>query len=162
LSNLIERGDRYDLIVSRAVLEHVHDLDGHLGALRALLAPNGVIAIGWGPLWHSPYGAHITYLTRFPWAHLLFPARIILRARARARPNGPVAQAYSDWVNCHPLAEYERAFRASGLEQIDWRENVSGRPAARAFRTLARVPGARRYATFNVYGAWRETAATGR
>lgn len=36
-------GSRFDLIVSRAVLEHVHDLDGAFAAMDQLLEPGGTI-----------------------------------------------------------------------------------------------------------------------
>jgi len=54
------------------------------------LAHGWRIAIGFGPLWKSPYGGHIGYMTRLPWAHLLFSERAIMRERRRFFPNDPV------------------------------------------------------------------------
>src|SRR5580704_18667236 len=52
-------GERYDLIVSNSVFEHVTDLKGVLGAFRGLLRPAGRVAIFSGSLWHSSIGGHI-------------------------------------------------------------------------------------------------------
>jgi SAM-dependent methyltransferase len=60
-------GERYDLIVSNSVFEHVMDLKGVLGAFRGLLRPGGRVAIFSGSLWHSSIGGHIG---RGPWEHL--------------------------------------------------------------------------------------------
>jgi SAM-dependent methyltransferase len=52
-------GERYDLIVSNGVFEHVMDLKGVLGAFRALLRPTGRVAIFADGLWYSSIGGHI-------------------------------------------------------------------------------------------------------
>jgi SAM-dependent methyltransferase len=60
-------GERYDLIVSNSVFEHVMDLKGVLGAFRALLRPAGRVAIFSGSLWYSSIGGHIG---EGPWEHI--------------------------------------------------------------------------------------------
>ena len=59
--------DRYDLIVSNGVFEHVMDLKGVLGAFRTLLRPGGRVAIFADGLWYSSIGGHIG---SDPWEHL--------------------------------------------------------------------------------------------
>jgi tetratricopeptide (TPR) repeat protein len=60
-------GERFDLIVSNGVFEHVFDLNGTLEALRRLLRPNGRIAIYADGLWYSSSGGHTS---TFLWEHL--------------------------------------------------------------------------------------------
>jgi SAM-dependent methyltransferase len=60
-------GERYDLIVSNSVFEHVMDLKGVLGAFRGLLRPGGRVVIFSGSLWYSSIGGHVG---RGPWEHL--------------------------------------------------------------------------------------------
>jgi SAM-dependent methyltransferase len=62
-------GDRYDLIVSNGVFEHVMDLKGVLGAFRSLLRSNGRVAIFADTLWYSSIGGHIGG-EQEPWEHL--------------------------------------------------------------------------------------------
>ena len=52
-------GERYDLIVSNGVFEHVMDLMGVLTAFRDLLRPGGRVAIFADGLWYSSIGGHI-------------------------------------------------------------------------------------------------------
>lgn len=52
-------GERYDLIVSNGVFEHVMDLKGVLGAFRELLRPGGRVATFADGLWYSSIGGHI-------------------------------------------------------------------------------------------------------
>jgi SAM-dependent methyltransferase len=52
-------GERYDLIVSNGVFEHVMDLKGVLAASRELLKPSGRVAIFADGLWYSSIGGHI-------------------------------------------------------------------------------------------------------
>jgi len=52
-------GERFDLIVSNGVFEHVMDLKGVLGAFRDLLKPAGRVAIFADGLWYSSIGGHI-------------------------------------------------------------------------------------------------------
>jgi SAM-dependent methyltransferase len=59
--------DRFDLVVSNGVFEHVLDLKGVLSAFRACLRPQGRIAIFADGLWFSSLGGHIG---KGPWEHL--------------------------------------------------------------------------------------------
>ncbi|MFS2004302.1 class I SAM-dependent methyltransferase [Duganella sp. CT11-25] len=63
----IDHPQRYDLIISNGVFEHVMDLKGVLNAFRPLLRPGGRIAIYADGLWFSAIGGH---LGRTNWEHL--------------------------------------------------------------------------------------------
>jgi SAM-dependent methyltransferase len=65
-------GERYDLIVSNGVFEHVMDLKGVLAAFREVLRPGGRVAISADSLWYSSVGGHINGepYGGEPWEHL--------------------------------------------------------------------------------------------
>jgi SAM-dependent methyltransferase len=62
-------GERYDLVVSNGVFEHVMDLKGVLGAFRSLLRSEGRVAIFADALWYSSIGGHVGP-EQEPWEHL--------------------------------------------------------------------------------------------
>jgi SAM-dependent methyltransferase len=63
-------GEKFDLIVSNGVFEHILDLKGVLGAFRPLLNPGGRVAIFADALWYSSLGGHIG---KGAWEHLWRP-----------------------------------------------------------------------------------------
>jgi SAM-dependent methyltransferase len=150
------REEQFDLILSKDVLEHVDDLEGTVARLVTHLAPGGRLAMGWGPLWYSPYGGHITFMTRVPWIHLLLPERVIAQERQRYRPDEPASSIF--WVNKLPYARYEQVLNSSGLSCQALRINVLQgrfRPVIGCLiNALRRLPGLREYCTVNVYGVW--------
>jgi len=67
--------DRFDLIILKDVIEHIHDQDKVLAYLRKFLKPGGQIFFGFPP-WQMPYGGHqqianSKLLSRLPYYHLL-------------------------------------------------------------------------------------------
>ena len=158
IRDLDDLGDAtFDLIVSRDSFEHYADPAAILAAMLRHLAPGGRLAIGFGPLWKSPYGGHITYMTRLPWAHLLFPERVILRERRHFFPDQE-ASAFGEIVgglNQMTLARFNALIAQHQLKPISCRTNVSVHPLGRLFTLAGRLPFAREYVTFNLYGIWR-------
>ena len=74
-----EMPDRFDLIILKDVIEHIHDQDKILKKLREFLLPNGHIFFGFPP-WQMPFGGHQQIakhkvLSRLPYYHLL-PMRL--------------------------------------------------------------------------------------
>ena len=66
-------GRDYDLICSRATFEHLLDPQRALERVHTHLGPGGSLVLTMGPLWYSPYGAHMYGFTWVPWLHFLFP-----------------------------------------------------------------------------------------
>ena len=158
IRDLDDLGDaKFDLIISRDSFEHYGDPAGILAGMVRRLAPGGRLAIGFGPLWKSPYGGHITYMTRLPWAHLLFPERVILGERRRFFPDQRVS-SFGEIVgglNQMTLARFNALIAQHRLETISCRTNVSGHPLGRLLTLAGRLPLTREYVTFNLYGIWR-------
>lgn len=149
--------ERFDLIVSKDSFEHYADPEGFVPAMSRLLTPGGQLAIGFGPLWKSPYGGHISYMTRLPWAHLLFPERVVLRERERFFPDQRV-QSFGEIVgglNKMTLGRFRAIIAANRLDEVYFQVNASKHRLGPVFSALARLPLAREYCSFNLYGIWQ-------
>ena len=48
---------KFDLIIVRDVIEHIHDQNKFLGLMKTLLKPNGVAFFAFPP-WQNPFGGH--------------------------------------------------------------------------------------------------------
>jgi len=55
--------------------------------MKQYLKQDGLLVIGFSPLWKAPYGGHIRFMTKLPWAHLIFPEEVIMAERRRFRPD---------------------------------------------------------------------------
>ncbi len=114
--------ERADLIVSIDAFEHFSDPLAILNIMSKLLKPNGEVLASFGPTWFHPYGGHL--FSPFPWAHLIFSERALIRWRARFRHDG--AQKFGEvdgGLNQMRIARFERLVEASPLA-IDWLETV--------------------------------------
>lgn len=74
-------GGKFDIIVLKDVIEHIHDQERLINWLHSFLVPGGVIYFGFPP-WQMPYGGHQQmceyYLAKVPYFHL-FPAPVYKR-----------------------------------------------------------------------------------
>lgn len=66
---------KFDLIMMRDVLEHIHDQARFIAFVRNLIAPGGMLFIAFPP-WCNPFGGHqqvceSRFLSKTPWIHLL-------------------------------------------------------------------------------------------
>lgn len=74
-----DRLGKFDLIILRDVIEHIHDQGKFLAMVHRFLKPEGRIFFGFPP-WRMPFGGHqqicaSKVLSKLPWFHLL-PAPI--------------------------------------------------------------------------------------
>jgi 2-polyprenyl-3-methyl-5-hydroxy-6-metoxy-1,4-benzoquinol methylase len=163
--SLRELGEQqFDVLISKDSFEHYEDPEGLVSAMEQLLALNGVFAIGFGPLWKAPTGGHIDFMTKVPWAHLIFPERTIMAERRRFRP-AEDARCFAEirgGLNKMTLARFEQIMHRSGLRLRYFSTNVSDNPVVRGMDFVRRAPPLREFFTANVYGIWENsTASTG-
>lgn len=85
-------GEHVDAIYSLDAFEHFADPAAVLGEMYRLLKPGGRVHASFGPTWYHPLGGHL--FSVFPWAHLVFSERALLRWRADIRDDG--AKRFSD------------------------------------------------------------------
>ncbi len=67
--------DKFDLIILKDVIEHIHDQNRFMQVLKTFLKPNGKVFFGFPP-WQMPFGGHQQicqnkYLSKLPYFHLL-------------------------------------------------------------------------------------------
>lgn len=114
---LTSLGDRkFDVIISQDAMEHFPDPAGALEAMKRALNPGGRILMTFGPLWFSPYGAHMHFFCPVPWLHLIFRESTVMAVRAKYRSDG--ARRYEEvesGLNKMSLAKFERLIARAGL-----------------------------------------------
>ena len=123
----------FDIVLSKNSMEHFGDPAGALREMAGFLAPNGRILISFSPPWYAPYGGHMQFFCRVPWAHLLFPESTVMRVRARYRSDGATCHAEVEGgLNKMSVARFERLVRASHLRVAYCRyDTVKRLPVAR-------------------------------
>jgi SAM-dependent methyltransferase len=66
---------KFDIVILKDVIEHIHNQEKLIGWMKNLLLPDGVIFFGFPP-WQMPFGGHQQimhnkFLSKFPYFHLL-------------------------------------------------------------------------------------------
>ena len=137
-----ELGDRqFDLVFSKEAMEHYADPESFVPQMARRVRPGGAMVIGFGPLWKAFDGGHMDYMTKVPWAHLIFPERVIMAERRRFRPEEH-AERFEDirgGLNKMTLERFEAIMASSGF-------------------TPEFVKPLREHFTNNVWGIWRNPA----
>jgi SAM-dependent methyltransferase len=70
-----EMKGKFDLIILKDVIEHIHDQERLMNRMKSYLSPGGLIFFGFPP-WQMPFGGHqqicnSPFLSRLPYFHLL-------------------------------------------------------------------------------------------
>jgi SAM-dependent methyltransferase len=101
-----------DLIISLDSFEHFGDPAGVLEHMRGLLRPGGKVLAAFGPTWYHPLGGHIYSV--FPFSHLLFSERALVRWRALHKSDGATTIAESG-LNKMTIRRFIRLVESSPL-----------------------------------------------
>ena len=75
-----------DVIISIDAFEHFDDPGSILETMARLLKPEGAVLVAFGPPWLHPLGGHL--FSVFPWAHLVFTERALIRWRSDFKSDG--------------------------------------------------------------------------
>jgi SAM-dependent methyltransferase len=135
-----------DAVFSTDTFEHVQDLPGTFAELFRVLKPGGHLIAQWGPLFHSPYGYHLSWATRVPYAHLLCGLDAILAVRNARAPEPFHARTWTEMgLNRRTYRDYRRAAENSGFELTRFR-----RMPVRNLTALATLPFVGRLFTFGI------------
>ena len=135
--------DSVDVVFSTDVFEHVMDLNQTLDELHRVLKPGGALISRFGPLFYSPYGCHFYWAKLYPWGHLLFGRRWLLKRIARVRGYGSTSESWEELglnrVTYTNFAGLVRArFNVVRLQPI----------AVSRLPLVCRIPVVRRFLTF--------------
>ncbi|MFN2531067.1 MAG: class I SAM-dependent methyltransferase [Pyrinomonadaceae bacterium] len=79
-------GEQADFVITVDAFEHFDDPAGVLKMMRGLLKKDGKVFAVFGPTWYHPYGGHL--FSVFPWAHLVFTEKALLRWRSDFKTDG--------------------------------------------------------------------------
>lgn len=105
-----------DLVISQDSFEHFEDPAGILSLMKTMLAPNGKILITFGPPWYAPYGVHMFFFIRVPWANLIFSEKTILNVRSKFRNDGATCyEEVEGGLNKMTIAKFDALIRNCGL-----------------------------------------------
>ena len=111
-----------DIILSKDAFEHYSDPAATLRRMSSLLKPDGFVLAAFGPTWLHPYGGHL--FSVFPWAHLLFSERALIRWRSDFKYDG--ARRFSEvegGLNQITIRKFERIVGDSPLK-LEWLDTV--------------------------------------
>lgn len=107
---------KYDLVISQNAMEHFANPVGIINQMQKLVDGKGKIFITFGPLWYSPYGAHMNFVTKVPWVNILFSEKTVLNVRARFRTNGATKyEEVTGGLNKMTVAKFEWIIAKSGM-----------------------------------------------
>lgn len=101
-----------DAIISLDGFEHFGDPPAILESMYDLLKPGGVVHSSFGPTWYHPLGGHL--FSVFPWAHLIFSERALIRWRSDLRDDGATRFGEVEGgLNGMTIARFERLLEKS-------------------------------------------------
>ena len=107
--------EQVDVIIAIDSFEHFSDPAAVLRQMATLLAPAGSVFISFGPTWYHPLGGHL--FSVFPWAHLVFTERALIRWRSTFKHDGATRFAeVAGGLNQMTIRQFMRLVRQSPLQ----------------------------------------------
>ena len=157
LLDTFPEGQQFDMVISQDCFEHYANPEEAVCQMKQYLKQDGLLVIGFSPLWKAPYGGHIGFMTKLPWAHLIFPEEVIMAERRRFRPDEEAKsfEQIRGGLNKMTLARYLQIMQDSALEFEYFRVNVSTSKLMKVFNLLRRIPFCREFFTQSVYSVMR-------
>ncbi|HWG41642.1 MAG TPA: methyltransferase domain-containing protein [Gemmataceae bacterium] len=128
--------EKADAILCLDSFEHFSDPAGILRTMAGLLKPGGTVLVSFGPPWLHPYGGHS--FSAFPWAHLIFTEKSLLRWRSHHCGDG--ATRFGEvrgGLNQMTIRRFERLVADSPLQIRDF-EAIPIRPVRLLHNRLTR------------------------
>jgi SAM-dependent methyltransferase len=107
--------EKADVILSVDAFEHFTDPSAVLRTMRSLIKDGGCVIAVFGPTWYHPLGGHL--FSVFPWAHLVFTEKALIRWRADFKSDG--ATRFSEvegGLNQMTIRRFERLVAESDFE----------------------------------------------
>jgi 2-polyprenyl-3-methyl-5-hydroxy-6-metoxy-1,4-benzoquinol methylase len=103
-----------DLVISIDAFEHFDDPAEMLKIMLDCLHSGGEAYISFGPTWYHPYGGHA--FSMFPWAHLIFTEKALLRWRNQFYHDGATRfHEVAGGLNKLSISSFEKLFKNSGF-----------------------------------------------
>ena len=107
--------ERVDVVISLDSFEHFAEPAQVLQFMSSLLEPNGEVLASFGPTWFHPLGGHL--FSVFPWAHLIFTERALIRWRSQFKTDGATRFGeVAGGLNQMTIAKFEKLVAASPFQ----------------------------------------------
>jgi len=111
-----------DTVVSLNAFEHFHEPEKILQDVHHVLKDSGKLLVSFGPPWRAPYGVHMFFMIKYPWANVFFSENTIMTVRKLYRHDG--ASTYDELeagLNQMTLAKFKRIVDESmfDFEQLE-------------------------------------------
>lgn len=104
-----------DVIIALDSFEHFEDPASVLVEMHRLLKPTGYVLAAFGPTWYHPLGGHLFSI--FPWAHLLFTEKALIRWRADFKTDGATSfSGVAGGLNQMTIARFEKIVENSPFQ----------------------------------------------
>lgn len=135
-----------DVAYSLNAFEHFSDPAKILADVRRVLKPDGRFLITFGPPWLAPYGVHMYFMIKYPWAHVLFSEATILRVRQLYRnDNARYYEEVEGGLNRMTIRRFKEHILRSGFyfERLDM-------TPVKGMTYLTKIPLLREYFTTHV------------
>jgi len=101
-----------DVIIAIDSFEHFEDPASILATMRTMIKPTGRVLASFGPTWYHPLGGHL--FSVFPWAHLVFTERSLIRWRSDFKTDGATRfHEVAGGLNQMTVGRFERIVRDS-------------------------------------------------
>jgi SAM-dependent methyltransferase len=110
-----------DVAISQNSFEHFMNPSQILNDVFYVLKRSGKFFITFGPPWLHAHGGHLTFMVRYPWAHLLFSEKTIMAVRKLFRnDNADRFDQVEGGLNKMTINKFKRSVKRSGfkLEQL--------------------------------------------
>jgi len=103
-----------DIVISIDAFEHFDQPAEMLKIMYSCLRPGGEAYINFGPTWYHPYGGHA--FSMFPWAHLLFTEKALIRWRNQYYHDGATRfHEVAGGLNKLSISSFEKIFKNSSF-----------------------------------------------
>lgn len=107
--------EKADVILSIDAFEHFDDPAAVLRIMRQLLKYDGCVIAAFGPTWYHPLGGHL--FSPFPWAHLLFTEKSLIRWRSDFKTDGATRFCEAEGgLNQMTIRRFEKVVGASDFK----------------------------------------------
>jgi 2-polyprenyl-3-methyl-5-hydroxy-6-metoxy-1,4-benzoquinol methylase len=106
-----------DVVASQNAFEHFKDPAVILADAKYVLKPGGQFFIVFSPPWLHPFGVHMFFMIKYPWAHFLFSEQTIMAVRKMYRNDGATRFIETEGgLNQMTISKFERLVSESGFE----------------------------------------------
>jgi SAM-dependent methyltransferase len=161
-TNVENLGGKFDIIILKDVIEHIHDQARLLARLKDFLTPSGIIFFGFPP-WQMPFGGHQQLcekkLSKVPYFHLLPTSFYKKLLKLSGESDSNINQLLEIKETGISIERFEKIVKETGYKVVskihylfnpiyEWKFNLK---AKKQNPVITKIPYLRNYLTTCVY-----------